>query len=326
MLDSNLRQEPILELRHVSKTFKAEDGREVQAVKDVTLSVYPGECIGIVGESGCGKSTVARIITKLTEPSGGEIVLCGRRIQDLKGKALKNAYRDIQMVFQDPYSVFSPRTSVGTFLSDGLVYHGIMGRAKAKEEAKRLLKMVDLPEEFMDRMPHQLSGGQLQRVVIARAVSIRPKILLLDEATSALDVSVQKQVLELLLRLRKEYDLTFIFIGHDLAVVRSVVDRIVIMYSGMVVEELQSADLEKARHPYTKKLVHSVFSTKDRGNKVIEIEDMSAGAEELQTLGCPFQPRCPKAKPQCINACPMKKEIGPFHKISCFSPLTDDEM
>ena len=171
-------RQPILELRHISKTFRTDDGREVRAVRDASLSVYPGECVALVGESGCGKSTIARMITRLISPTSGEIILCGRDTSKLKGRELLNLYRDIQMVFQDPYSVFSPRMSVGTFLGEGLVHHGIMNRAQATEEAKNLLQLVELPVELMDRMPHQLSGGQLQRVVVARAVSIRPKVLI----------------------------------------------------------------------------------------------------------------------------------------------------
>ena len=251
-------RQPILELRHVSKTFRTDDGREVRAVRDASLCVYPGESVALVGESGCGKSTIARMVTRLIDPTEGEIILCGRDTSKLEGKALRDLYRDVQMVFQDPYSVFSPRMSVGTFLGEGLVHHGIMTRAEATEEAKKLLELVELPAELMDRMPHQLSGGQLQRVVVARAVSIRPKVLMLDEATSALDVSVQKQVLALLMRLREEYKLTYLFIGHDLAVVRTIADRIAVMYAGCIVEELPSAKLDCACHPYTKKLLAAV--------------------------------------------------------------------
>ncbi len=313
------KKEPILELNHVSKTFTTEDGREVRAVKDASLAVYPGECIGIVGESGCGKSTIARLITRIIDPSGGEIILAGENIADKKGRKLKAVYRDIQMVYQDPYSVFSPRAGIGTFLTDGLVYHGIMTRSEALKEVGKLLEMVDLPAELADRLPHQLSGGQLQRVVIARAVSIRPKVILLDEATSALDVSVQKQVLNLLMRLKKEYNLTYVFIGHDLAVVRSIADRIAVMYAGLIVEEMDSDELEQAEHPYTKKLLQSVFSVNDRNRKVIPIENMSVSDENLQTLGCPFQPRCPEALPACKNACPMLRMTKSGHKAACLA-------
>ena len=312
------KRQPILELRHISKTFRTDDGREVRAVRDASLAVYPGECVALVGESGCGKSTIARMITRLIDPTGGEIILDGRDISKLQGRELRNLYRDIQMVFQDPYSVFSPIMNIGTFLGEGLVHHGIMNRAQATEEAKNLLQLVELPPELMDRMPHQLSGGQLQRVVVARAVSIRPKLLLLDEATSALDVSVQKQVLKLLIRLRKELDLTYVFIGHDLAVVRSVADRIAVMYAGLIVEELNSDDLEKAQHPYTKRLLQSVFSVHDRNRKVIQVEDMSVTAAH-QIPGCPFQPRCPLAGPACEGTSPPLRELEPGHRAACYA-------
>ena len=311
------KRQPILELRHISKTFRTDDGKEVRAVRDASLSVYPGECVALVGESGCGKSTIARMITRLINPTSGEIILDGRDISRLEGKELRDLYRDIQMVFQDPYSVFSPRMNIGTFLGEGLVHHGIMTRAQATEEAKNLLQLVALPPELMDRMPHQLSGGQLQRVVVARAVSIRPKLLLLDEATSALDVSVQKQVLKLLMRLRKELDLTYVFIGHDLAVVRSIADRIAVMYAGLIVEELNSDDLEKAQHPYTKRLLQSVFSVHDRTNqKVIQVEEMGVTAAH-QIPGCPFQPRCPLARPECEGTSPELRELESGHRAAC---------
>ena len=311
-------RQPILELRHISKTFRTDDGREVRAVRDASLSVYPGECVALVGESGCGKSTIARMITRLISPTSGEILLCGRDTSGLQGKELRNLYRDIQMVFQDPYSVFSPRMSVGIFLGEGLVHHGIMNRAQATEEAKKLLQLVELPTELMDRMPHQLSGGQLQRVVVARAVSIRPKVLMLDEATSALDVSVQKQVLELLMRLRKELELTYLFIGHDLAVVRAIADRIAVMYAGVIVEELPSEDLSRAQHPYTQRLLESVFSVHDRNRKVIQVEDMSVTAAN-QIPGCPFQPRCPRAMAECGTSCPALRELEPDHRAACLA-------
>ena len=309
---------PIMELRHISKTFRTDDGREVRAVRDANLAVFPGESVALVGESGCGKSTIARMVTRLISPTDGEIVLCGRDISKLEGRDLRNLYRDVQMVFQDPYSVFSPRMSVGTFLCEGLVHHGIMTRSEAMEEAKKLLELVELPPELMDRMPHQLSGGQLQRVVIARAVSIRPKVLMLDEATSALDVSVQKQVLALLMRLRRELDLTYVFIGHDLAVVRAIADRIAVMYAGMIVEELGSEDLTKARHPYTQRLLESVFSVHDRTNqKVIQVEDMSVAVNANALPGCPFAPRCPRASAECEAACPALRELEPGHRAAC---------
>ena len=317
MEEVRTNQTPILELRHISKTFRTDDGREVRAVRDASLAVYPGESVALVGESGCGKSTIARMITRLITPTSGEITLCGRDTAALQGRALRELYRDIQMVFQDPYSVFSPRMNIGTFLCEGLVHHGIMTRSQAMEEAKNLLQLVELSPELMDRMPHQLSGGQLQRVVVARAVSIRPKVLLLDEATSALDVSVQKQVLALLSRLRKELNLTYVFIGHDLAVVQTIADRIAVMYAGMILEELRSEELERARHPYTRRLLESVFSVHDRDRKVIQVEDMSVAANAAGIEGCPFAPRCSMARPECKTTCPALRELESGHRAAC---------
>ena len=251
----------LLEVRHLSKTFQMGRGKTLEAVKDVSFTVEPEQSVGLVGESGCGKSTIARMITGLTDVTGGEILLEGQRISGLRGNAQRKVYRHVQMVFQDPYSAISPRMTIGTFLTEGLVYFGIMKKARARQEAGALLEMVDLDPALSERLPHQLSGGQLQRVVIARAVSVHPKLVILDEATSALDVSVQKQVLELLVRLQKEFHLTYLFIGHDLAVVRSITREICVMKEGRIVEKLPSISLvQSAEHPYTRQLLGSVFS------------------------------------------------------------------
>ena len=256
-------EQNLLELKNVYKSFSLGKGRTFDAVRSVSLRVSPESSVGLVGESGCGKSTLARMITGLTGVTRGEIFLDGQRISGLRGKQQLEVYRHIQMVFQDPYAVISPRMSIGTFLTEGLVYFSIMKRPQANAEIPKLLQMVDLDPSLADRLPHQLSGGQLQRVVIARAISIRPKLIILDEATSALDVSVQKQVLELLVRLQKEFHLTYLVIGHDLAVVRSITKEICVMKDGEIVERLPAVDLaEKAQHPYTQKLLGSVFSMK----------------------------------------------------------------
>ena len=234
----------------------------------------------------------------------------------------------MQMVFQDPYSVFSPRMTVSDFLTEGLVHFSIASRAQARDMLPELLERVELPAELAERLPHQLSGGQQQRVVIARALSIQPKLLILDEATSALDVSVQRQILKLLMRLKREMDLTMLFIGHDLAVVRSVTDRIAVMYAGQLVEELPSEGLcEQASHPYTRRLLGSVFSTSDRGHKQITIEDLTLIERGRKLEGCPYQPRCAEAQARCASECPRLNYIGEGHGIACFArekarPLT----
>lgn len=312
-----MKDEPILELKHVRKVFKTRTG-EISAVQDMSFQVYPGECIGIVGESGCGKSTLARMITHLESCTEGEIILNGQNITQIKGRKISEIYRDIQMVFQDPYAVFSPRTLIGTFLEDGLVYHGIMKREEAHAEAKKLLALVELPEEFMNRMPHQLSGGQLQRIVIARVISIRPKLIILDEATSALDVSVQKQILKLLMKLREEYHPTYVFIGHDLGVVRSVTNRIIIMYAGRIVESINSEELQKVVHPYSKRLLNSIFSLRDRGHKKLSLDMNSIVEQGKINAGCVYQSRCPYASERCFKELPPLQEVSENHAVYCF--------
>ncbi|MBQ9031224.1 MAG: ABC transporter ATP-binding protein [Parasporobacterium sp.] len=254
----------LLELRQVSKTFQTGNTKPVKAVQSVSFEVPSGINTGIVGESGCGKSTLARMITGLTGVTSGEILLNGTRISGLRRSAQRDVYRQVQMVFQDPYSAISPRMPVGTFLTEGLVHFGLISKGDRKEQARKLLELVDLDPQLALRLPHQLSGGQLQRVVIARAISIHPRLVILDEATSALDVSVQKQILSLLVRLQEEFSLTYLFIGHDLAVVRSITEQIFVMKEGSIVERLPSETLqEDARHPYTLQLLSSVFSVKD---------------------------------------------------------------
>jgi len=232
----------------------------------------------------------------------------------------RELWRSVQMVFQDPYSVFSPRMTVGDFLTEGLVYFGLASRERARAMLPELLGRVELPAELAQRLPHQLSGGQQQRVVIARALSIQPKLLILDEATSALDVSVQRQILRLLMRLKDELGLTMLFIGHDMAVVRSVTDRVAVMYAGRLVEELPSVALrEDAAHPYTRRLMDSVFSTGDRGRKQIAIEDLSLIEKGLRLEGCPYQPRCAEATERCAKSCPALTPLGDGHRVACFA-------
>ncbi len=312
-------KEPILELSHVSKTFYSSKTGEIPAVSDVDLDVSEGECVGIVGESGCGKSTIARMITRITDVTEGKILLEGQDITKVEERDLKKIYKKIQMVFQDPYSVFSPRMQVGTFLEEGLVFFGISSRSQARKEAETLLHMVELSPELLDRFPHELSGGQLQRVVIGRAISMEPRLIILDEATSALDVSVQKQVLKLLVKLQKRLGLTYLFIGHDLAVVRSISHRIVIMYAGIVVEEIQSERIEQAAaHPYTRKLLESVFSVHDREKKKIVLETLTMQDSGYERQGCPYQKRCPFVYDRCKTEKPDLVDYGNGHKVRCF--------
>ncbi|MDO4647803.1 MAG: dipeptide/oligopeptide/nickel ABC transporter ATP-binding protein [Eubacteriales bacterium] len=254
-------EKPILELQKVNKIFAAGKENTLHAVKDVSFSLNPGESIGIVGESGSGKSTIARMVMGLTDVTSGKILLDGEDITNYSRKKMRDVYQKVQLVFQDPYSVFSPRMTVGTFLEEGMVYIRKMRRPDAAREAERLMQLVELSPELLERLPHELSGGQLQRVAIARGISVNPKLLVLDEATSALDVSVQKQIMELLVRLKKERSLSYLIVGHDLAVVRSITNRILVMYEGRIVEECSSEHLlTEAKEPYTQKLLRSVYT------------------------------------------------------------------
>ncbi|WHH58675.1 ATP-binding cassette domain-containing protein [Petroclostridium sp. X23] len=263
----------ILELEGVCKKFKDNDGKLFKAVNNVNLKLAQGECIGIVGESGCGKSTLARIISRLVDTSEGKIVFKGEDAAVLRGKSLKTYYKSIQMIFQDPLSTFSPRMKIGTYLIEPFINFNIMNRKQSCKYVEEMLSMVGLNKDYAHRYPSELSGGQLQRVVIARAIGLKPDIIVCDECTSALDVSIQQQIVNLLLELRKQTNFSNIFITHDLALAESICDRIYVMYLGEIVEVIESQNIIKdAKHPYTKMLLNSVFSVKEF-NKKIEAVD-----------------------------------------------------
>ena len=242
--------QPILEVSHITKTFHEHGGRRFCAVNDISLTVRPGECVGIVGESGSGKSTLARIVTRLVLPDSGSVKLCGTELTTAKGAALRAAYRNIKMIFQEP----------GESICEALKL--VMPDKKARrEEAGRLLCSVSLDESFLGLYPGQVSGGECQRAAIARALAQTPKLLICDEATSALDVSVQAQIIALLNEIRQNQQLSILFISHDLALVSSFCDRLYVLYKGRVVEEGETAQvIQNPRQPYTKKLIDSVLS------------------------------------------------------------------
>ena len=252
--------QPILEVSHITKTFHEHGGRRFCAVNDISLTVRPGECVGIVGESGSGKSTLARIVTRLVLPDSGSVKLCGTELTTAKGAALRAAYRNIKMIFQEPRSSFDPRLTLGESICEAL--EPVMPGKKARmEEAGRLLCSVSLDESFLGLYPGQVSGGECQRAAIARALAQKPKLLICDEATSALDVSVQAQIIVLLNEIRQNQQLSILFISHDLALVSSFCDRLYVLYEGTVVEEGETAQvIQNPRQPYTKKLIDSVLS------------------------------------------------------------------
>ncbi|AKN31502.1 peptide ABC transporter ATP-binding protein [Clostridium carboxidivorans P7] len=311
-------KEPILKIKNVTKQFDLQDGKKLTAVDNLSFELYSGECLSIVGESGCGKSTLANMITNLETLTSGNIIYNNEDISNLSGEKLRQNRRKLQMIFQDPSESFNSRMRVLEIVSEPLLNFKLMNRAEATLETKKLLQMVGLNEEFISRYPHELSGGQKQRVAIARALSLSPEIIICDEATSALDVSVQEQVLKLLMDLQKEKGLSYIFICHDLAVVRSISDRILVMYLGGIVEVIYSEKLTTAAvHPYTKALLASVFSVEKRKNTEIKtIEGDLPSPSDIQP-GCSFNSRCTKYRDICFKEKPELKEIEKGHLVAC---------
>ena len=247
-------KEDLLIIENISKTFKVDKNKELQALKNINIRLKKGECIGIVGESGCGKSTLARIIVGIERKTSGKIIFDNKEIEGI------SKTKDIQMIFQNPLSSFNPRMKIVDYMWEPLRNYFKLSKKDSIPFIKKSLIDVGLDENALEKYPHEFSGGQLQRITIARAIIIKPKLIVCDEITSALDVSVQKQILELLKKLQKDLDLSYLFIGHDLAVVQDISQKIVVMCMGEIVEELDSVDLKsKAKHPYTKLLLNSVF-------------------------------------------------------------------
>ncbi|PAF28636.1 hypothetical protein CHI14_27160 [Paenibacillus sp. 7516] len=262
---------PVLEMRNLSKTYESRGQVAHAALQSINLKLYPGECLGIVGESGSGKSTLAKCVTHLEKATSGQIIYRQQDITWIRGEALRQQRKQIQMVFQEPSAIFNPRMRVGSFILEPLLNYKLIKRRQGEKEIHRLLDLVGLPAAIADKYPHEISGGEQQRVVIARAIGVQPDVIIFDEATSALDVSIQQQILNLLVRLREETGISCIFISHDLAVVQQVSDRTAVMYKGEVVEVLESAQLNRAAsHPYTRNLMASVLSVREIKNKMRE--------------------------------------------------------
>ena len=252
--------EVVLEAKHVTRRFPASGGRTLVANDDINLKFYKGKTLGLVGESGCGKSTFMRFLVSLDTPSEGEILYRGKDITKLKGEELRQNRQNIQMVFQDPTSSFNPKMKIRDIVCEPLMNFNRIRKSEKDAACRRLLEMVELPGDFADRYPHNMSGGQRQRVAIARALALEPEILILDEATSALDVSVQQTIIELIVKLQKEKNITIGFICHDISLIQSCAHEVAVMYLGNVVEVLPAKNLsEHAVHPYTRALIGSIF-------------------------------------------------------------------
>lgn len=312
------RNEVVLEARHVTRRFPASGGRTLVANDDISLKFYKGKTLGLVGESGCGKSTFMRFLVSLDTPSEGEILYRGKDITKLKGEELRQNRQNIQMVFQDPSSSFNPKMKIRDIVCEPLLNFNRIKRNEKDAACKKLLEMVELPGEFADRYPHNMSGGQRQRVAIARALALEPEILILDEATSALDVSVQKNIIDLVTKLQREKNITIGFICHDIALIQSCAHQVAVMYLGSLVEVLPAQALrENAMHPYTKALMGSIFDIGMDFSKPIEPIEGEAPSPLDVPSGCPFRSRCPACTERCAREKPRLQEVGPEHMVAC---------
>lgn len=300
------------------KQFPASGGKTLTACNDINLNVYKGKTLGIVGESGCGKSTFVRMVISMDKPTSGEILFHGKNIVNFSEKEKWLNRQNMQMVFQDPLASFNPKMKIVDILTEPLMNFGRLKRSQKEAKAKELLEMVELPADFMYRYPHNMSGGQRQRISIARALSLEPEILVCDEATSALDVSIQKTVIELLVRLQKEKKISMIFICHDLALISSFAHQIAVMYLGHIVEVLPGEDVaHNSVHPYTLALLGAQFSIHMDPNEKIESIESEAPSPLDVPKGCPFQNRCEHCMPKCKTEKPVLKEIAPGHEVAC---------
>ena len=306
----------ILEVKNLSKKFMVRDERILIACDDISFKAYRGETLGIIGESGCGKSTLVKTLLQIHPASSGEALLENMNILNLKGEALRQSRRKLQMIFQDPVTAFNPRLSVKEILCEPLLNFGLLKKSQIDEKAEELLDLVELPKTFKDRYPHSMSGGQRQRLGIARALALEPDIIICDEATSALDVSVQEKICELLVKLQKEKQLTYLFICHDIALVELMSHQIMVMYLGNIVEILGEGSIsESCKHPYTQALLKSVFKIDfTKGEKIEPLQGEVPSPLDLP-LGCPFQARCKQVKDICRKEKPQLKEIGYKHQI-----------
>ena len=316
--------EALLEVRHLRKAFpikKSMTGKVLQeliAVDDVSFQLRPGETLGIVGESGCGKTTMGRTILKLHEPNGGQILFGGKDITNYKKSQMRPIRTKMQIIFQDPYSSLPPRSTVGDILSEPVRVHGIVPAGEVKDYVMDLMEKCGLRDYYYERYPHEFSGGQRQRICIARALAVRPELVVCDEPVSALDVSIQAQIINLLKDLQKNMNLTYLFISHDLSVVKFISDKIGVMYLGSMVEFGAKKDIfSNPLHPYTKALFSAIPNPNPdvKMNRIVLKGDIPSPANPPK--GCRFHTRCPHATEVCKHVTPVYKEYEPGHYAAC---------
>jgi len=314
---------PLLELRGIEKRFSASGWWRKRpdriALFGVSLRVMAGKTLALVGESGCGKSTTARIALRLLDPDRGQVLWLGKDVTKLSARALRPLRRHVQMVFQDPFASLNPRMKIGKAIEEGLgIHERKLSRSERRRRVEEMLARVGLSADAYDRYPHEFSGGQRQRICIARALILRPKLVVLDEPTSALDVSVQAQIIALLLKLQRELDLGYLFISHDLALVRRIADEVAVMFAGRIVEQAPAEVLfSRPRHPYTKELLDAQPAPHPKlARRSEEVPPLEAPAAQE---GCPFAPRCPRADARCRNEMPPL--TGEAQRLACWNPL-----
>jgi oligopeptide transport system ATP-binding protein len=317
--------ENLLEVKNLKKYFPVKAGvfkktvAHVKAVDDISFAVKEGETLGLVGESGCGKSTTGRTILRLLEATAGEIIFKGENILSYDRKQMRKLRKEMQIIFQDPYASLNPRMTVGDIVGEAIDLHNLAENKKERNEMVReLLEKVGLGSEYMQRYPHEFSGGQRQRIGVARALAVDPKLIIADEPVSALDVSVQAQVVNLLQDLQKEFGLTFLFIAHDLSVVKHISDRVAVMYLGKIVELTDKHDLyNNPKHPYTQSLLSAIPEADPKKKKERIILEGDVPSPVDPPSGCRFHPRCPKAFAKCSELEPEFKEYGDGHFAAC---------
>lgn len=323
----------LLEVKGLKKYFPIRKGvfstiqGNVKAVDDVSFTIKRGETLGLVGESGCGKTTAGRTLLRLLEPTEGSVIYNGEDVTKMGRTELRNMRKEMQIIFQDPYGSLNPRMTVGGMLSEAIRLHNIVPKNRVQERVEELLERVGLSPRHARRYPHEFSGGQRQRIGIARALSVEPKFIVCDEPVSALDVSIQAQIINLLQDLQKEFDLTYLFIAHDLSVVEHISDRVAVMYLGKIVELADAKELYgNPLHPYTKALL-SAIPVPEPGRKqerTVLTGDVPSPANTPS--GCYFHPRCPVARPDCSERVPELEEFTPGHWASCYYVRQDNNI
>lgn len=317
-------EQSFIEVKKLTKHFPIKKGLlrkttgYVQAVNEVSFTINKGETFSLVGESGCGKSTTGRTIARLIDPTSGEVWIDGVKVSDLKGNELIRARKDFQLIFQNPYGALNPRMTVRDILAEPMSVFLPLTASQRHERVDELLAMVELKKEHADRYPHEFSGGQRQRIAIARALSLNPKLVIADEAVSALDVSIQSQVLNLLKKLQRELGLTYLFISHDLSVVRHISDRIGVMYLGKIVEVADKKDLyDRPLHPYTQSLLSAVPIPDPTIRKERIVLTGDVPSPDNPPTGCFFHPRCSSCMDICRTESPVTQEIDKNHFVAC---------